>query len=98
MQNEGIFHDIYQLWSTSWCIFKCNLKFKSSRVYIKIAKKKKKRILKGMKTISKKRKKKLLNVQVTLLLLQLSSDDAVCIIILEFLIYIIYENVETTFI
>ena len=37
-----------------------------------------------MKTISKKRKKKLLNVQVTLLLLQLSSDDAVCIIILEF--------------
>lgn len=51
-----------------------------------------------MKTISKKRKKKLLNVQVTLLLLQLSSDDAVWIIILEFLIYIIYENVETTFI
>lgn len=58
MQNEGIFHDIYQLWSTSWCIFKCNLKFKSSRVYIKITKKKK-RILKGMKTISKKRKKKI---------------------------------------
>ena len=97
MQNEGICHDIYQLWSTSWCIFKCNLKFKSSRIYIKIAQKKK-RIVKGMKTISKKRKKKLLNVQVTLLLLQLSSDDAVCIIILEFLIYIIYENVETTFI
>ena len=46
----------------------------------------------------KETEKKLLNVQVMLLLLQLSSDDAVCIIILEFLIYIIYENVETTFI
>lgn len=98
MQNEGIFHDIYQLWSTSWCIFKCNLKFKSSRIYIKIAKKKKKKDFKRHENHFKETEKKLLNVQVTLLLLQLSSDDAVCIIILEFLIYIIYENVETTFI
>lgn len=96
MQNEGIFHDIYQLWSTSWCIFKCNLKFKSSRVYINITKKKKD--FKRHENHFKETGKKMLIVQVTLLLLQLSSDDAVCIIILEFLIYIIYENVETTFI
>lgn len=60
--------------------------------------KKKKKDLKRHENHFKETEKKLLNVQVMLLLLQLSSDDAVWIIILEFLIYIIYENVETTFI
>lgn len=59
MQNEGIFHDIYQLWSTSWCIFKCNLKFKSSRIYIKIAKKKKKKDFKRHENHFKETEKKI---------------------------------------
>lgn len=59
---------------------------------------KKKKDFKRHENHFKETGKKMLIVQVTLLLLQLSSDDAVCIIILEFLIYIIYENVETTFI